>query len=81
MQQGEETEDQDYTLHDGCQENSDSHTDYIYQGRKVKGHTERRGGARRGPAGGGAEICVLEVLQESQSATGPLRIQAADSPF
>lgn len=64
-QQGDETADQDCTLHDGCQENSDSHTDYIYQGRKVKGHAERRGGAQRGPAGGGAEICVSEVLQES----------------
>lgn len=46
--QGEETADQDCTLHDGCQENSDCPTDYIYQGRKVKGHAERGGGAGRG---------------------------------
>lgn len=80
-QQGEETADQDCTLHDGCQENSDSHTDYIYQGRKVKGHAERRGGAQRGPAGGGAGVCVFEVLQESWHATGTLRVEAAGSPF
>lgn len=53
-QQGEETADQDCTLHDGCQENCDSHTDYIYRGRKVKGHAERGGVAQRGPVGGGA---------------------------
>jgi len=67
MQQGEETADQDCTLHDGCQENCGSHTDYIYLGRKVKGHAERGGGAQRGPVGGGAEICELEVLQQSSS--------------
>lgn len=69
-QQGEETADRDCTLHDGCQENSDSHTGYIYQGGKVKGHTERRGGAQRGPAGRGSESCGFEVFQESVHATG-----------
>lgn len=57
--QGEETADQVCTLHDGCQENSDCHTGYIYQGRKVKGHVERGGRAQRGPASGGAGVCVL----------------------
>lgn len=57
--QGEETADQVCTLHDGCQENSNCHTGYIYQGRKVKGHVERGGGAQRGPASGGAGVCVL----------------------
>lgn len=46
-QQGDETADWECTLHDGCQENSDSHRDYIYQGKKVKGHEEKRGGARQ----------------------------------
>lgn len=45
-QQGEEAADQDGALHDGCQENSDSHTDYIYSGGKVKGQMGKR---RRGP--------------------------------
>lgn len=45
-QQGEEAADQDGALHDGCQENSDSRTDYIYSGGKVKGQA---GKGRRGP--------------------------------
>lgn len=58
--QGEETADQVCTLHDGCQENSDCHTGYIYQGRKVKGRVDRGGGAQRGPASGGAGgLCAL----------------------
>lgn len=57
--QGEQTADQVCTLHDGCQENSDCHTGYIYQGRKVKGHKERGGGAQRGPACRGAGVSVL----------------------
>lgn len=60
-QQGEEAADQDCTLHDGCQENSDSHTDYIYQGRKVKGHA-KRGGAQRGASWWrGWDLCVRGV--------------------
>lgn len=59
-QQGEETADRDSTLHDGCQENCDGLTDYIYQGRKVKVHAKGRGGAKRGPTGGGPEIHVFE---------------------
>lgn len=52
-QQGEEAADQDGALHDGCQENSDSHTDYIYSGGKVKGQAGKRRRAReREPAGG-----------------------------
>lgn len=59
--QGEETADQVCTLHDGCQENSDCHTGYIYQGRKVKGRVDRGGGAQRGPASGGAGVSVFCV--------------------
>lgn len=76
--QGEETADQVCTLHDGCQENSDCHTGYIYQGRKVKGHVERGGGAHRGPASGGAGV---SVLQESWDATGTPRGLAAGAPL
>lgn len=80
--QGEETADQVCTLHDGCQENSDCHTGYIYQGRKVKGHVERGGGAQRGPASGGAGVCVLQyVLQESWHTTGTPRGLAAGAPL
>ena len=80
-QQGEETADRDCTLHDGCQENSDSHTDYIYQGRKVKGHSERRGGAKRGPAGtAGSEPCVWGVGGVIACNRDPVRVQAAGSP-
>lgn len=74
-EQGEETADQDCTLHDGCQENSDCHTGYIYRGRKVKGHEERGGGAQRGPAGGGAGVSGLHVLQESGHAPGTPGVQ------
>lgn len=75
--QGEETANQVCTLHDGCQENSDCHTGYIYQGRKVKGHVERGGGAQRGPARGGAGVSAFDVLQESWHATGTPRGLAA----
>lgn len=57
-QQGDETADRDCTLHDGCQENSDSHTDYIYQGKKVKGLAERRGGAQQ-LVEGMRSVCAL----------------------
>lgn len=48
MQQGEETADQDCTLHDGCQENSDSHTDYIYCAKagRLKGMQRKEAGHR-----------------------------------
>lgn len=83
-QQGEEAADQDGALHDGCQENSDSHTDYIYSGAKVKGHAGKRRRARSvGPAGGGVGggPSTLEVLQESRHARGTLRARAAAFHF
>lgn len=89
-QQGEEAADQDGALHDGCQENSDSHTDYIYSGGKVKGHTgkgrrdpERWSSWWRGEDGGvgGAGSSVLGVLQESRHARGTLRARAAAFHF
>lgn len=81
-QQGEEAADQDRALHDGCQENSDSHTDYIYHGRKVKGHAEKkRRGTKSGQLAGGWGGGVLEVLQESWHATGTLRARAAAFHF
>lgn len=48
-QQGEETADQDCTLHDGCQENSDSHTDSIYtKAGRLKGMQREEAGHGEG---------------------------------
>lgn len=74
QKQGEETADQDCTLHDGCQENSDCHTDYIYRSRKVKGHAERE---EAGPTEGQLVEglgSVFHVLQELRHATGTPRV-------
>lgn len=55
-QQGEEAADRDSSLHDGCQENSDRQTGYIYKGKKVKGHAERRGWSQQLVEGQRAEV-------------------------
>lgn len=80
-QQREET-DRDCTLHDGCQENSDSHTDYIYQGRKVKVHREREEvGYRDGQLVEGLRSVCARGVTGVCRATGTLHVQAADSFF
>lgn len=47
-QQGEETADQGCTLHDGCQENTDSRTDYIYWAGRLKAMQKEEAGLRMG---------------------------------
>lgn len=47
-QQGEETADQGCTLHDGCQENADSLTDYIYWAGRLKAMQREEAGLGMG---------------------------------